>query len=158
MAHGSLNVLTCISDSLGSSIFFLIKYLRPYHEENTRCRPIMEIKHRLAGVVIEWGDHLGIKTYPSVQFFYFIFNFRELFSSYNDAIHRSEFILSEKICPMENSLLSTNGIFNIHPRKVYITILYTIFHSVPFAHIIEVLEKDGIKDFQNKMKVQMRFL
>ena len=31
------------------------KCLRPYHDENTRSRPITEVKHRRAGIVLGWG-------------------------------------------------------------------------------------------------------
>ena len=32
-----------------------LKCLRPYHDENTRSRPITEVKHRRAGIVLGWG-------------------------------------------------------------------------------------------------------
>ena len=31
------------------------KCLRPYHDEYTRSRPITEVKHRRAGIVLGWG-------------------------------------------------------------------------------------------------------
>ena len=31
------------------------KCLRPYYNENTRSRPITEVKHRQAGIVLGWG-------------------------------------------------------------------------------------------------------
>ena len=41
----------------------------PYHDENTRSRPISEVKHRRAGIVLGWGTAWEL---PVAWFFWFV--------------------------------------------------------------------------------------
>ena len=42
----------------------------PYHDENTRSRPISEVKHRRAGIVLGWGTawELPVTCFFSIGF------------------------------------------------------------------------------------------